>query len=167
MNASEFKQRFLPLNARLYTAAYRLLGNEDDAKDLIQDVYLKLWEKRDLLGDIDNDLGYCMRVVRNMSLDRLKKASPSVSDKPPEELPILGDGDASTGIEHHETAQLLRHCIARLPAMQQQVLTLREMGECSFQEIEQATGISAGNVRVLLSRARKSLRNQLQTILSS
>ena len=57
MNASEFKQRFLPLNARLYKAAYLMLGNEDDAKDVVQDVYLKLWDKRDSLNHIYNDQG--------------------------------------------------------------------------------------------------------------
>ena len=78
MNASEFKQRFLPLNARLYKAAYLLLGNEDDAKDLVQDAYLKLWDKRDSLNNIYNDQGYCMRVVRNMCLDRLRTVTPDI-----------------------------------------------------------------------------------------
>ena len=167
MNASEFKQRFLPLNARLYKAAYLLLGNEDDAKDLVQDAYLKLWDKRDSLNNIYNDQGYCMRVVRNMCLDRLRTVTPDILDKPPEELPILSEDDTSSGIERNETARLIKQCIARLPAQQQKVIRLRELGECTMQEIMEATGLSAENVRVLLSRARKALRNQLQTILST
>ena len=167
MNASEFKQRFLPLNARLYKAAYLLLGNEDDAKDLVQDAYLKLWDKRDSLNNINNDQGYCMKVVRNMCLDRLRTVTPDILDKPPEELPIISEDDTSSGIELNDTARLINQCIARLPAQQQKVIKLREIGECSMQEIMEATGLSAENVRVLLSRARKALRNQLQTILST
>ena len=167
MNASEFKQRFLPLNARLYKAAYLMLGNEDDAKDVVQDVYLKLWDKRDSLNNIYNDQGYCMRAVRNMCLDRLRAVSPDIVDKPPEELPIISEDDSSSSIERNETARLIKQCIASLPTQQQQVIRLRELGECSMQEIMEATGLSAVNVRVLLSRARKALRNQLQTILST
>lgn len=167
MNASEFKQRFLPLNARLYKAAYLMLGNEDDAKDVVQDVYLKLWDKRDSLNNIYNDLGYCMRAVHNMCLDRLRTASPDIVDKPPEELPIISEDDSSSSIERNETARLIKQCIANLPTQQQQVIRLRELGECSMQEIMEATGLNAVNVRVLLSRARKALRNQLQTILST
>lgn len=167
MNASEFKQRFLPLNARLYKAAYLMLGNEDDAKDVVQDVYLKLWDKRDSLNNIYNDQGYCMRAVRNMCLDRLRTMPPDIEDKPPEELPIISEDDSSSSIERNETARLIKQCIASLPTQQQQVIRLRELGECSMQEIMEATGLSAVNVRVLLSRARKALRNQLQTILST
>lgn len=168
MNASEFKQRFLPLNAQLYKVAYLLLGNEADAQDAVQDAYLKLWDKRGSLADIDNDLGYCIAVVRHLCLDRVRRWSPDTADKPPEDLPIAGEDDAASDIERRETAQLLRQCIARLPAQQQQVIRLREMGGCSIQEVAAATGLSAVNVRVMLSRARKSLRNQLQkTILSS
>lgn len=167
MNASEFKQRFLPLNARLYKAAYLMLGNEDDAKDVVQDVYLKLWDKRDSLNNIYNDLGYCMRAVHNMCLDRLRTASPDIVDKPPEELLIISEDDSSGSIERNETARLIKQCIASLPTQQQQVIRLRELGECSMQEIMEATGLNAVNVRVLLSRARKALRNQLQTILST
>ena len=167
MNASEFKQRFLPLNARLYQTAFLLLGNEDDAKDVVQDAYLKLWDKRDSLNNIYDDQGYCMRVVRNLCLDRLRTVSPDIVDKPPEELPIISEDDTSSGIERNETARLIKQCIARLPAQQQQVIKLRELGGYSMQEIGEATGLNAVNVRVVLSRARKALRNQLQTILSS
>lgn len=144
-----------------------MLGNEDDAKDVVQDVYLKLWDKRDSLNHIYNDQGYCMRAVRNMCLDRLRTALLDIVDKPPEELPIISEDDSSSGIERIETARLIKQCIARLPAQQQQVIRLRELGECSMQEIMEATGLNAVNVRVLLSRARKALRNQLQTILST
>ena len=88
-------------------------------------------------------------------------------DKPPEELPIAAGDDASQHIERLQTAQLLNQCLARLPAQQQQVVRMRDLGGCSMQEIEKATGLTAVNARVLLSRARKSLRNQFKNVLSS
>ena len=167
MNANEFKQRFLPLNAKLYKVAYLMLGNEDDAKDAVQDAYMKMWNRRDSLADIDNPQAYCVTLVRNLCLDRHRAASIDMVDKPPEELPIAGSGDASQHIERQQTAQLLNQCLARLPAQQQQVVRLRDINGCSMQEIEKATGLTAVNARVLLSRARKTLRTQFQNILSS
>lgn len=167
MNADEFKQRFLPLNAKLYKVAYLMLGNEDDAKDAVQDAYMKMWSHRDSLAHIDNPQAYCVTLVRNLCLDRHRAASIDIVDKPPEELPIASGYDTSQHIEWQQTAQLLNQCLARLPAQQQQVVRLRDLSGCSMQEIEKATGLTAVNARVLLSRARKTLRAQFQNILSS
>ena len=167
MNASEFKQQLLPLNANLYRMAFKLMGNEDDAKDVVQDAYLKLWKMRDNITNVDNPLAYCLTIVKNMCLDRHRAASLNVIDKPPEELPIAGDDSASRHIEQQQTNQMLNQCLARLPAQQQQVLRMRDLAGCSMQEIEKATGLTAINARVLLSRARKSLRTQFLTHQSS
>ena len=167
MNATEFKQLLLPLNARLYKVAFLLLGNEDDAKDVVQDAYLKLWNQREKLNNLDNPQAFCTTLVRNMCIDRHRAASLEVVDKPPEELPIAGDDNASRHIEQQQTAQLLNHCLARLPAQQQQVVRMRDLAGCSMQEIEKATGLTAVNARVVLSRARKSLRELFQSTLSS
>lgn len=167
MNATEFKQKFLPLNATLYRTAFLLMGNEDDAKDVVQDTFLKLWNMRDSITRLDNPRAFCTTIIRNMCIDRMRAASLKIVDKPPEELPIAGDDNASKHIEQNETAQMLNQCLARLPAQQQQVLRLRDLSGCSMQEIEKATGLTAVNARVLLSRARKSLRTQLQNVLSS
>lgn len=167
MNADEFKQRFLPLNTKLYKVAYLMLGNEDDAKDAVQDAYLKMWNRRDSLIDIDNLQAYCVTLVRNLCLDRHRAASLSIVDKPPEELSLMSDDNASRHIERQQTAQLLNQCLARLPAQQQQIVRLRDINGCSMQEIEKATGLNAINARVILSRARKSLKTQLQNITKS
>ena len=52
-----------------------------------------------------------------------------------------------------DEAQQVRHIIARLPVQQQKIVTLRDVKGCSYEEIEQVTGLNATNVRVLLSRA--------------
>jgi len=167
MNATEFKQQLLPLNASLYRVAYLMLGNEDDAKDVVQDAYLKLWKMRDSIAHVNNQLAYCTTIVKNMCFDRMRAASLTIVDKPLEELPLKSNDNASQHIELQQTEQLLNQCLARLPAQQQQVLRMRDMSGCSMQEIEKATGLTAVNARVLLSRARKSLRTQFQTVISS
>ena len=51
MDAASFKQQFLPCHAKLYRVAFRLMGNVQDAEDMVQEAYLKLWNKRDELSD--------------------------------------------------------------------------------------------------------------------
>ena len=167
MNAGEFKQRFLPFHSKLFKVAYLMLGNKDDANDVVQDAYLKMWNKRDSLAIIENTQAYCIKLVRNMCLDRHRAASIDVVDKTPEELPLQSDDSSSRDIELKQTTKLLNQCLARLPAQQRQVIRLRDINGCSMQEIEKATGLSAVNARVLLSRARKSLRTQFQNVISS
>ena len=167
MNATEFKQQLLPLNASLYRMAFKLMGNEDDAKDVVQDAYMKLWKMRDKIANVDNPLAYCLTVVKNMCLDRHRAASLNLIDKPPEQLPLAGDDSASRHIEQQQTSQLLNQCLTRLPAQQEQVVRMRDLAGCSMQEIESAMGITGTNARALLCRARKSLRNQLLTHQSS
>jgi RNA polymerase sigma-70 factor (ECF subfamily) len=167
MDASEFKQQLLPLNAKLYKVAFLLLGNEDDAKDVVQDAYFKLWKMRESIANIDNPQAYCTTIVRNMCLDRHRAASLAIVDKPPEDLPLASDDSASRSIELKQTTELLNQCLARLPVQQQQVVRLRDINGCSMQEIEKVTGLTEINARVILSRARKSLRTHFQSIQKS
>lgn len=47
MNKETFKQTYLPLSASMYRTAYRILGNPEDAEDMVQEAYMKLWKQRD------------------------------------------------------------------------------------------------------------------------
>ena len=85
MDAREFKQRFMPFHRRLYRVGYHLTGNAQDAEDLLQDLYLKLWQKRDDLPDEAMRDAYLVTMMRNLFLDqrRLKRLDASAS---PEEV---------------------------------------------------------------------------------
>ena len=54
MDTAEFKQQFLPYHRNLYRVAFRLTGNPQEAEDMVQEAYLKLWNKRDELADVLN-----------------------------------------------------------------------------------------------------------------
>lgn len=59
MTHQEFKARFLPCHKKMYYIAFRYLGNEYDAEDMVQNTYLKLWEKRESLENIEKQRGLC------------------------------------------------------------------------------------------------------------
>ena len=72
MNAECFKQQFLPYHEKLYRIAFRLLGNREDAEDMLQEAYLKLWNKREGLASISNTEAYAVGVLKNVCFDFLR-----------------------------------------------------------------------------------------------
>lgn len=75
MDAESFKRMFLPCHAKLYGVACRLLDNAEDAEDLIQEAYLKLWSKREELTLISNPEAFAVTLVKNMCLTYCDQAN--------------------------------------------------------------------------------------------
>ena len=164
MNADEFREAFLPLHARLYRAAYALLENAQDAEDIVQEAYLKLWNKRNELDIRSNAAAYCVATVRNLCFS-LMQTRRYLSEEPLPEHIDLGETESPEQLlEKRDEQAQLKALIADLPQQQRRVLWLRDVNECSFEEIEQATGLNAINIRVTLSRARKRIREQFNRL---
>ena len=159
MTVTAFKERFLPLHPRLYRLAFSFTEDSSDAEDVLQEVYLKLWSKRNELADVANAEAFCVTLVRNMCIDRLRKDRPKqvASEEVADEYSTASP--ETTAIRREELT-LVKRLIDRLPDNQRQVLRLYGVKEYSLKEIEQITGLSSVNVRVLLSRARKIIREQ-------
>ena len=159
MDAESFKKEFLPYHRKLYGIAYRLLENAADAEDLVQEAYLKLWDKREGLAVISNPEAFSVALVKNMCFDLLRSGK-YAWDRRCVELAEVQDVSQADDLEVRDEARQVRRIIARLPAQQQKIVTLRDVKGCSYEEIERVTGLNATNVRVLLSRARKKIREE-------
>lgn len=159
MDAESFKREFLPFHRKLYCIAYKLLENVADAEDLVQEAYLKMWDKREGLAVISNPEAFSVILVKNMCFDLLRSGKYTLN-KQSAELNEVNNVSQADDFETRDEAQQVRHIIARLPEQQQRIITLRDVNGCSFEEIEHATGLNATNVRVLLSRARKKIREE-------
>lgn len=164
MPASLFKQLLLPLYPRLQRVALRLLGNAEDAEDIVQEVYLKLWSKRDALPDVQDVEAYCVTLTRNMCIDRLRMAEADKADVDEVPTMLAATDDVEAQVERHDAVEQVKQIIGTLPEHQQQVITLRDMEDCSFEEIAEQTGLTAVNVRMLLSRARKTIRERFKKL---
>lgn len=166
MDAADFKQQFLPCHPKLYRAAFRLMGNAQDAEDMVQEAYLKLWNKRNELTDVLNVEAYCITLIKNLCYDALRRSQPDEDGRPPEELNLTTDTNIAHEVEQKDEVNQVRRLIGQLPQQQKRVILLRDVNDCSFEEIEQATGLNAINIRVLLSRARKKIREQFNEIMN-
>ena len=159
MDAENFKREFLPFHRKLYCIAYKLLENAADAEDLVQEAYLKMWDKREGLSVISNPEAFSVILVKNMCFDLLRSGKYTLNRQSVElnEVNYVSQAD---DFEVRDEARQVRDIISHLPEQQQRIVTLRDVKGCSFEEIEHVTGLNATNVRVLLSRARKKIREE-------
>lgn len=165
MDADSFKRLFLPLHPKLFRIAYALVESKADAEDILQDAYCKLWNRRDELAGIQSPEAFCVTLVKNLCLDFLRSAHANRHDEEITEAITLSTGSSpEKELETQDKIRQVRRLINKLPQNQQQVLKLRGINDCSLDEIEQITGLSAVNIRVLLSRARKIIREQFEKL---
>ena len=164
MDAREFKQRFMPHHQLLYRVAYHLTGNAQDAEDLLQDLYLKLWQKRDELPDEAMKEAYLVTMMRNLFIDqrRLKRLDASAELKneegPPDERSLDRQIDARDEIRQMEGL------ISELSERDAKIIQMHLVDDRSYEEIERDTGLSQGNIRIIVMRTKKKLKQQFQNI---
>ena len=165
MDVDSFKRLFLPLHPKLFRIAYALVENKADAEDILQDAYYKLWSRREELANVLNPEAFCVTLVKNLCLDYLRSPRANRHDEDVAEAVTLStDSSPDKELEMQDKVEHIRYLISRLPENQRQVIRLRGIDDCSMDEIEQITGLNAVNIRVLLSRARKIIREQFDKI---
>jgi RNA polymerase sigma-70 factor (ECF subfamily) len=145
--------------------AWSYLKDVDDARDVVQDVFLGLWEKKNNLNSISNMEAWCMKLVRNKSLDKLKRADrkkrASISDvnynhKEANDLSPLEN------LANKETMSHVLKVVDTLPEDQASSFNLRDIQGYSYIEISEILGISLSSVKVNIFRARKHLKDKLK-----
>ena len=161
MNAEEFQNVYYPLHPKLYRIAFALLNNAADAEDMLQETYCKLWSRRTELTGILQPEAFSVRLIKNLCLDFLRTPRNRPDNEPAEPVTITTGTTPETELESKENIRQIEALIEQLPEKQRIVIQMRGCGDCSLEEIEAATGESAANVRVLLSRARKTLKKMI------
>ena len=162
MEAETFKQRFLSFHPKLYRIALALVESPEDAEDILQEAYTKLWSKRDSLEAVQQPEAFAVTIVRNLCLDFLRSPRTNSRSEPLETVILHCEDSPERQVETRDQLRQVVRLIQELPPNQQQVIRLRGMEECSMEEIAEITGFSPANVRTLLSRARKYIKDKLK-----
>jgi RNA polymerase sigma factor (sigma-70 family) len=162
MDLEAFKNRVLPVKNKLFRFALRFLGNEEEAKDIVQEVFIRVWNGRDQMNEVQNWEAWCMRITRNLSLDRIRLISRKQT-RPIEETFDLHHEALSPheSTEMGENMQKITLMIAALPEKQRQVIHLRDVEGYSYQEICEILELDMNQVKVNLFRARNAVREKL------
>ncbi len=124
--------------------------------DIVQDVFLKLWQKRKTVN-FDNVKSYLFKMAYNRMIDCLRKEKNNA---------LLEDFSFRDETRHNEidTKTIIDEALDRLPAIQKAVITLRDYEGYSYQEIGKILNLNESQVKVYIYRGRKSLKNYLVRI---
>ena len=160
MNKETFKQTYLPLSASMYRTAYRILGNPEDAEDMVQEAYMKLWKQRDILDGILDARAYAVTSVKNLCLDTIRKRHLSYENYGKTERTMAAASTPYTETIHSEEAALLHRYIDSLEEPQHTVVVMRDIGGYSFEEIASVVQLKEAHIWMILSRARRKLRER-------
>ena len=160
MNAQEFKQRFMPYHRLLYRVAFHLTGNVQDAEDLLQDTYLKLWQKRDDLREEAVTQAYLVTLMRNLLRDQRRLKTIDTSAELKDELSPPDERNLDHQIDAKDEASQMEGLISQLPERDERIIRMHLVEERSYEEIEQDTGLSQGNIRIIVMRTKQKLKEQ-------
>ena len=151
---------FTRFEPELLGTLQHLLGNLDDARDALQEGFVRCWKKRDAVDEIANLRAWVFRVAYNVGLDLLKsgwrRRRKAVAV---EELePAARDGEPEERALERERLVALRDAIRRLEGKEKDVFLLRQNGALTYEQIAQATGLPLGTVKTAMRRALAKLR---------
>jgi len=145
---------------RVFAVARRMVGNDADAEDIAQDVFLRLWRKPPDLSDERALLStWLYRVASNLSIDRLRRKRPDPMDET-SEIPS-SDAGPDVAAAGQQVARQIDAALAALPDRQRLALTLTYYEGCSNIETAEIMETTAEAVESLLSRARRGVRATL------
>ena len=164
MNIDSFHTVILPLKDKLFRMAYGIVKEQAEAEDILQDVLLRLWNKREEWSYIENLEAYCFRVTKNMALDKLASMAirkTGVIDPEKENLFFVDNRSPHTEMERKEQRSAIDQGIEALSENQRLVFTLREIEGMSYREIAETLAISEDLVKISLYRARQKMKELL------
>lgn len=159
MNQTEFLDKVLPFKDKVYRLAKRLLVSSDEAEDATQELYLKLWKNKSKIEGYRNVEAFAMTMTKNYCLDQLKSKRAS-------NLSLVhsnytdGTNSLQKEIEIKDSTNIIKEMINNLPEKQKIIIQLRDIENYEFKEIEKIMEMEPTAIRVTLSRARKTIREQ-------
>lgn len=151
---------FQRLRGSLLRMARRMLQNEDEAEDALQDAFCRLWNKPAAQRSEQEAAALLTATVKHVSIDTLRRKSRGATLPLDEERDELPDDGTAAAQEREATFARVGHIIAtRLTDTQREVLRLREYEGWGFEAIAARLGMQPAAVRMQLSRARQTIRN--------
>jgi RNA polymerase sigma-70 factor (family 1) len=146
--------------------SYGYTKDSGASEEIIQDVFLKLWENRKFLVIHSSLKSFLLKAVQNRSIDSLRHVK--ITHKYAAlilEHPLLAENDTENYILHSELEANFKHAIAKIPEQYAEVFNMSRIETLSYQEIAQKLGVSVRTVEVRISKALSLLREELKDFL--
>ncbi len=161
MSTEEFKTNVFSLKDRLFRFSKKMLNDESEAQDVVQDVMLKLWSQKEELHKYQSIEAFAMTMVKNRSLDltRQKANRMAKTDILKHQFETMDYGNT---YEQKELGLLVNEIINQLDEPQKTIIHLRDIEAYEFEEIAPLVNMNVETIRVNLSRARKKVREEFK-----
>ncbi|TWT54281.1 ECF RNA polymerase sigma-E factor [Rubripirellula amarantea] len=155
---------FEEFRGELLGTIYYTVGNRDDARDVMQEAFLKCWNHRDQLDGVENLRAWVFRIAINTARDARKTAWNRRRRSIDQATSFTQTGDIAerTAIEQ-EQLELLRHAIAGLSSEQRDVFLLRQNGQMTYEQIANAISVPVGTVKTRMRAALANLRASVES----
>jgi len=163
----DFVRTFNGMRTELVSTLFFVLGNHDDAQDVVQEVFLKCWRTRTALTDVKNVRAWIFRVGLNAAKDLQRnawrrKAKPLGDAAPPEIPGKTMTTTAADALENKETLESLRKALLDLRPEEKEVFLLRQNGDLTYEEIAALRRTPIGTVKTQMRTALQKLRRVLK-----
>lgn len=155
MTPEEFIDLYLQLEEGLYRVAFRLLDSQAEAEDAVQDLFIKIWSRIDSLERVSYPQAWCLTLMRNHCIDRLRAKAGQQTIPVEENLPAEEELERSARIKRAWEAVLA------LPPKSRELLRLRLVEDLSYEEISRQTGLSQNALRVAFHRLKNHLKKKI------
>lgn len=163
-NMFAFDVLYKKYNKRLYKFGYSILKSQEETENLIQDVYLTLWETRDKVEKDSSIKYYLFSIAYNSAITIIrKKARKSEFIKYLKSLPEINEEPVNMQLEYNELTNKLNEIINELPQRQKDVYLLHRAKGLKYNEIAGRLNISVNTVENHMSRALRTIRARLGT----
>jgi RNA polymerase sigma-70 factor (ECF subfamily) len=167
MTPEEFRKLILPEGRRLYTLAFRYLNNREEAEDVVQEVMMKLWEQKNEPAYYENPAAWCTAVTRNACIDMLRRRKRLWQEELSSVTVFHDAGAGDPGLsDNREAAELINSIVNRMKEPYRSAVILRDIEGYSYEEAADVMQTSVNALRTILSRARKTIRDELEKIYS-
>lgn len=168
-----FESLFKTYYSALCTFAYDFVNRHDLAEEIVQDTFMKIWEKYDDLNIQVSEKAYLYRAVQNNCLNFIKqnKSRTQYSSELLQQIESrihlfsLPSDSPANMLETSELEQLAEKAIRKLPPQCQDVFRLSRFEQLSYPEISRHLGISVNTVKTQMTRALQRLRDELLPLL--
>jgi RNA polymerase sigma-70 factor (ECF subfamily) len=164
--ASLLEEAFAEHQAELLGTLFYLVGNLEDARDALQEAFIKCWRHQAEVGGIDNLKAWIFRVALNTGRDIRETAWRRKRQGLPEDETALAsrhEGPAEI-VEHDERLSRLRDAMKQLRPEEQEVFLLRQNGELTYEEIAETLDVPTGTVKTRMRLALSRLREVLAEV---
>ena len=161
MKNVSFRNDILPLKNVLFRLALRITLSREEAEDVVQDTLIKVWNRRDDWQNIDSIEAYSLTVCRNLSLDKVRRASNSnlsIDDTGTETVDT--QRDPYERAQQRDKVETVKHIISELPEKQRSCMQLRDFEGKSYKEIAGIMKITEEQVKVSIFRARQTVKQK-------